>query len=1372
MDDGPRACRFCSREFHDSNVWIQHYNSRHSTIYRPAINRYRTCSRCFKFVTDEDVPTHRCRRLVPNSRSAANSSPGDASLPFDDPTSISVSLDEYLIHPVVVPDAPPTASSTRRATSIEEAPSARRSGSSSATFTEDPRGDLHETAEAVHDPPCQQPGDSEGPRPSKPAAADDPATQGHSRRRLRSANATAATAVPASAASAATVERGHSSRRTAAESSRADPQAESANRGVQSPATLRGVPASIRRGVSGPFTRGVSGPTSRGGSGPHSHGVSPPSSRRVSRLPQTPQPHDIDSENYSPLRTQADSGDERSNSDDPDSNTPCIHPQCNKTFKNQRDMIKHVNYTHHDGFLLPHRFSRCNLCNKVYTSDGIRNHQRIKHRVQSSQNSTPVNDAQHADPVLLPAINHQEEISLDALHQFYRKELYWINSHWKPLLHTIHLNLLDHINSRDPIVSDQSLSAYLVLPGFIEAVRMANRLPGAKQLKIDTPITYLRLFNAIENKDTIEQVILSTSKALLRRIESSLIRSNFPSGDQRSRLARKVTALVKIGRISKATNLVDSLDSPLNHHISREEAQNLIPDLFPAANALDELGERDDNELEWRDVVQITTEDIIQAFSTLSIDRASGFSGWSNRLLKHLFFYADSNGRQTIADSYASLFNRILKGSISTHMRTYITNVRLCLLPKPGDIGITKYRPIGIGETLFRFLGRVIHNKIGKEVGKQLAPLQLAVGISGGVEIAATIAGLLPAINDSQPPEDSYFATMSIDIKNAFNSLRRSFILQGLRRYCKGLIPLFMTVYNQQVNLRWSDGSIIGQASTGVFQGDPLSSLYFAVGIQQLLFRLQRKLREIETESNLSIYARRGILFAIADDITIHARTQDLFALTTSLPDIFTQYELPLNVNKSWILGPHVFSHHQADDIGLPRRLPRDGGKILGVPIGDSAFCIDWVGEHFTHNAPPIRTLGLLPARTAITLLKYSYNTRMHYLRKTLPERIIATSIFSRFDDLINEALLNTGVIDCRDQLIKLRCLPSDKGGLGMPSLEGHHGRRHHLITAMRTREFLKVHYPHFVGDHTAAYNSHDVDINGTPPEEIADTMYQLRENNFDDDALKLFGTALRRWTDYEDSTAAHGFHSELVTSGALGSAATFLSVQGVKLSFTTYSNGSRSNYETLLTDKEYVEAMRHFMLAPFRRNLDGLILCRCRPNDPWDLHSTPYHSSNCQLNSRERTFRHSAVCQLLVKLLRKASPSARITLEPRDATARRHPDILIEDNAMSYHVDVSIVEPTSVHALSDAIGAATNKGAAAAMQETKKISSYANTSWPDTLPFVLESTGRLGTSAEHLLEKITSEKNHLRSWFNGEISLLMAKYQGRMRIHTHALIT
>ena len=36
-----------------------------------------------------------------------------------------------------------------------------------------------------------------------------------------------------------------------------------------------------------------------------------------------------------------------------------------------------------------------------------------------------------------------------------------------------------------------------------------------------------------------------------------------------------------------------------------------------------------------------------------------------------------------------------------------------------------------------------------------------------------------------------------------------------------------------------------------------------------------------------------------------------------------------------------------------------------------------------------------------------------------------------------------------------------------MPLLNGHHGKRHHLITSMRTKEFLKLFYPSLVPDHT-----------------------------------------------------------------------------------------------------------------------------------------------------------------------------------------------------------------------------------------------------------------------------------------------------------------
>ena len=76
--------------------------------------------------------------------------------------------------------------------------------------------------------------------------------------------------------------------------------------------------------------------------------------------------------------------------------------------------------------------------------------------------------------------------------------------------------------------------------------------------------------------------------------------------------------------------------------------------------------------------------------------------------------------------------------------------------------------------------------------------------------------------------------------------------------YCPpSLIPYFFLIYGDSVDLRWSDGSIIGTAATGVLQGDPPSTLYFAIGIQPLLSRLKNKLRDIEDTNEISPYSKR-----------------------------------------------------------------------------------------------------------------------------------------------------------------------------------------------------------------------------------------------------------------------------------------------------------------------------------------------------------------------------------------------------------------------------------------------------------------------------------------------------------------------------------
>ena len=118
-----------------------------------------------------------------------------------------------------------------------------------------------------------------------------------------------------------------------------------------------------------------------------------------------------------------------------------------------------------------------------------------------------------------------------------------------------------------------------------------------------------------------------------------------------------------------------------------------------------------------------------------------------------------------------------------------------------------------------------------------------------------------------------------------------------------------------------------------------------------------------------------------------------------------------------------------------------------------------------------------------------------------------------------------------------------------MPSLEeGHHGARHHILTAMRTREFLKPYYSHFIRDHSIAFNSSDLDIDGTPPDGIADILYQLRASRPTDDALSLFREAMRKRSIDLDARVSSAYHQRLIDGNSHAAAAVFLSAQGVKL--------------------------------------------------------------------------------------------------------------------------------------------------------------------------------------------------------------------------------
>ena len=65
----------------------------------------------------------------------------------------------------------------------------------------------------------------------------------------------------------------------------------------------------------------------------------------------------------------------------------------------------------------------------------------------------------------------------------------------------------------------------------------------------------------------------------------------------------------------------------------------------------------------------VTTSD---ETSKICIDRASGTSGRSNRLLKQRYVGSEPYHQQLIADAFASFFNKLLKGRVSDHIRSYL----------------------------------------------------------------------------------------------------------------------------------------------------------------------------------------------------------------------------------------------------------------------------------------------------------------------------------------------------------------------------------------------------------------------------------------------------------------------------------------------------------------------------------------------------------------------------------------------------------------------------------------------------------------------------------------------------------------------------
>ena len=136
-------------------------------------------------------------------------------------------------------------------------------------------------------------------------------------------------------------------------------------------------------------------------------------------------------------------------------------------------------------------------------------------------------------------------------------------------------------------------------------------------------------------------------------------------------------------------------------------------------------------------------------------------------------------------------------------------------------------------------------------VSPKLLPIQLGISVSARTE--KIFHKVCSQLNTAAPDHQNL---LLLDLKNAFNSIERSAILDAIYKYCPMLLRWFAWSYGVPSKLSFGEFTVLSKQ--GVQQGDPLGSFLFAISIQDCI---------------MAVHSLPGVVWSgwYADDGTIQA---------------------------------------------------------------------------------------------------------------------------------------------------------------------------------------------------------------------------------------------------------------------------------------------------------------------------------------------------------------------------------------------------------------------------------------------------------------------------------------------------------------------
>ena len=950
------------------------------------------------------------------------------------------------------------------------------------------------------------------------------------------------------------------------------------------------------------------------------------------------------------------------------------------------------------------------------------------------------------------------EISLGDLIGMTKSGLYTSHPSWAIPCRIIVQQLLEDAVSPDPVVAFRGAGALIIFPGLIEQSRNGRG-------EVLSPINLIRCIEA--HPDRASEII---RWARLWAMDRRARAREWAEVNSES-IRRRVEGYIKDGRLSLASKTLQIL-SNLRRGVapaapmSPEHMAAKVAELHPPADHRDVLPEEtEDPAIDLS--LNVSAETIRDKFYTLKLDSGAGGSGWTNKFLRFLGedrdFNLPTHMQGVIVPSglhraFAGLANKIFRGEVRGEARELMVTARLIMVPKEAG----GYRPITVQCAIQRLFGSVANDAARRILGDFLRPLQMGGGYKSGPDI------LVRELDECYAAGD---VIIQCDAANAFNEARRGNMYDRVKEKVPGLARFFRFQYGTDSPLRNNQGVVIARSATGVAQGHPCSPLFFELGIQKALVELTALVVQAEAEydqGSVIKVARKGAVRAYEDDLFLHGEAEVMFIVAPHIAALCATHGIRIKVDKSKITGTNTDIMQVPEDFVIES----EGLIALGVPIGTPDYCTNSVRAKLLAMEPPTEALQFLRPRSQYQLLTKCFSVQPAYLLRIISDLTTVAQDVLHFDNAIIDAVAATFKLVVTPELKTRINLPRKLGGLGIPKHYGMASDISQSTSRLVYINFVRTFNPASVAFTQQQYNLKAIRMGEREGLEIYTEISEEDRAGMDHLSCKGILKAGKNRADIWTSTQLHS--GMAMREESESRAAWFLSCTNGGTAFMDSTMGIA--YERYFSDGDFVCAARMKLgVGPAEEIPVPLRVCACGQSFAPD--SDPFHAISCRLNSHHRTFCHTDVVRLLYDLLKTRYPLSVIqkekevgTTAPMDGQVHGiRADIVASIGAVTYVIDVSTIDPGNLSSLALNPSSAVQQDAASRSREAikrrhyRKVVTPAPLSEASVIPFVLETTGRLGPSAIAFLHTICPTQTFLRTKFLNTCVMILARSNGKL---------